>query len=118
MRPRRVAAAAESGHEVPVGFAFAQHFLAIRIERVVDDPFGRVDGVIVLEAEMAKALGDGLEPGALALMIKRVVGIGAVDDFSEQDKRGIAAAILSLPGRLERAFPTVLSELADVPAIT
>src|SRR2546428_3999009 len=35
--------------------ALLDHLLAVGIERVVDDPFGGVEGMIILEAETAKA---------------------------------------------------------------
>src|SRR5262249_50029943 len=91
--------------------AVAHHLLAIRIERVVDDPLRRIERVVVLEAEMPEALGNSLEAGAFRLMIKRVVGIGAVDDLAQQHQRRIAGELEFLQDRLERALLAVMPEL-------
>ena len=37
------------------------HLLAVGIQRIIHNPLGWVDGVVVLQSQMAKALGDGLE---------------------------------------------------------
>src|ERR1700757_5377284 len=72
------------------------HLAAIFVERVVDDPLGGVLLEIVLVAEMPKPFGDGFEAGSLGLAIKRVVGVGAVDDPPEQHKRRIARQLVLL----------------------
>src|SRR6202022_3610711 len=69
-----------STHELSVRLAALHHFLAVGIEAAIDDPFRGVVLVIVLEAEMPEAFGDGFEAGTFRLMIERVVGVGAVDD--------------------------------------
>ena len=68
------------------GLAPLYHFAAIRIERVVYDPFCGVERVVVLVAEMAEAFGHRLEPRSLGLMVERVVGVGAVDNPAKQHK--------------------------------
>src|SRR5262249_3797110 len=98
-------------HEIAVRLSVRNHLFAIRIERVVDDPFGGIERVIVLEAEMAKALGNRLEAGAFGLVIERVFRIGAVDDLAEQDERRVAGELVFLQNRLERAFLAVMAEL-------
>ena len=79
-----------SFHEIAVGLALPDHLLAVGVKGVVDDPFRGIDGVIVLVPEMPKSLGDRFEARSFRLAIKRVVGIGAVDDLSKQDERRIA----------------------------
>ena len=59
------------------------HLFAISIERIVDDPFGCIESMVIFVTEMPKALGDGYEPWPFRLMIKRVVCVGAIDDFSK-----------------------------------
>src|SRR4051812_6236467 len=56
------------------------HFSAIRVKRVINDPLGRIDLVVVLVAETAKALGDRAKPGGFRLLPQRVVRIRAIDD--------------------------------------
>src|SRR5262249_15353037 len=51
-------------HEIAVRLSVGHHLFAIRMERVVDDPFGGIERVIVLETELAKALGNRLEAWA------------------------------------------------------
>jgi len=68
--------------------------LAVGIKRVIDDSFGRVLGVVVLVTEMPKSFSDGFEAGTFGLMVERVVRIGAVDNPSEQNQRGIACQLV------------------------
>ena len=49
--------------------ALSYHLLAIRIERVVDDPFCGIHRVVVFVAEMAKAFSDSFEPWSFGLTI-------------------------------------------------
>src|SRR5262249_41787416 len=122
-RPRRSArsppllASAQAGmtarssvHELPVRFAVAQHLAAIGVERVIDDPFGGVERVVVRKSEMAKAFRDRFETRTFRLPIERVVGIGTVHDLSKQDERRIAGEPVFLQDRLERAFLAVVAE--------
>ena len=76
--------------ESAVALSVAYHLLAVRIERVVDDPLCCIQCVVILEPEMAKALGNGIETGTFGLVIERVVGVGAIDDLPEQHQRRIA----------------------------
>ena len=87
------------------------HLAAIRIKRVVDDPFRGILFVVVLEAEMPKALGDGFEARSLRLVIQGVVGVGAVDDPPEQYQRGIAGQLVLFQDRFERTFLAVMAKL-------
>src|SRR5690349_18915702 len=47
-----------SVREGSVRFALPHHLAAVGVKRVVDDPLGRVELVIVLEAEVTEAFGD------------------------------------------------------------
>src|SRR5215469_6978406 len=49
-------------------------------------------------------------PGPSALVIKRIVGVGSVDDLAEQNQGGIAGQLVFLQDRLERAFLAVVAE--------
>src|SRR5437667_11053009 len=67
--------------------ALTDHLLAVGVERVVDNPLGRIQGVIILEPETPKAFGDRLEPRGLRLVPEGVVRVGAVDDSREMHER-------------------------------
>src|SRR5204863_3565406 len=43
--------------EFTIAFALPHHFLAISIERVVDDPLGGIQRVVVFVSETTKAIG-------------------------------------------------------------
>src|SRR5258707_9869275 len=73
-----------STHEVTMRLAALDHLAAVGIERVIDDPRCGIVFMVVLEAEMPKPFGDGFETWPLRLMVQRVVGIGAIDDPSQQ----------------------------------
>src|SRR2546423_2433785 len=88
--------------------AAPDHFFAIGVESVVDDPLGRIEIMIVFVAEMAEALRNSVQAGAFGLMPKRVVGVGAVDDLPEQHQRRVAVKLVLLDDRLERAFLAVM----------
>src|SRR5713101_5794618 len=68
--------------KVTVGLALAHHFLTIGVERIIHDPLGGVLFVIILEAQVAEALGDRLQSRSLGLVPERVVGIRTVDDLA------------------------------------
>ena len=72
------------------------HRLAISVERVIDDPLGRIERVIVFVAEMPEAFGDRFEARTLRLTIQRVVGIGAVDNVPQQHECGVAGQLVFL----------------------
>jgi hypothetical protein len=44
------------------------HLLAIRVQRLIDDPLCRIDFVIVAKSQMPKSLGDRLQSSSLGLM--------------------------------------------------
>src|SRR5713226_9780020 len=67
-----------SRDKVAVGLALAHHLLTIGVERVIDDPLSRVLLVVILEAQVAEALSDGLEARSLGLVPEGIVGIRAV----------------------------------------
>src|SRR5262252_10322188 len=95
--------------EIAVGLALPDHFLAVGVKGVVDDPLRGIDGVIVLVSEMAKSLGDRLEPWSFGLVMKRIVSVGAVDDLSKQHQRRIFREPVFLQDCLERAFLAVVT---------
>src|SRR5258705_7778800 len=96
-----------SAHEVAVRLAALYHLAAIRIERVIDNPLGRIVFVVILEAEMPKAFGDSFESWSLGLMIQGVIGVGAVDDPPKQHQRRIAGQLVFFQDSLKRAFLAV-----------
>jgi len=97
-----------------VRFAAFHHFLAVSIECVVDDPLGGILFVVILEAEMPESFSHGFETGPLRLMVKRIVGVGAVDDATEQYKCWIGGQLVFLQNRFERTFLAVVAELDNV----
>src|SRR6266513_4352094 len=72
--------------EGSVGFALTHHLLAISIEGVVDNPFGGVLLMVVLETEVTEAFSNRLQPLALRLVPERVISISPIDDLAEQDQ--------------------------------
>src|SRR3974377_289977 len=54
---------------VAVRLALPNHLPTVGVERVVDDPFGRVLCVVILEAEVAEALGNCLKAGSFTRLI-------------------------------------------------
>jgi hypothetical protein len=78
------------------------HLLTVGIEGVVDDPLSAVDLVVVAEAEMAKAFGDGFQARSLRLPPELVVGVRAVDDLAEQRQRRIAGQPVLVEDGLKR----------------
>src|SRR6516162_2817198 len=62
-------------------------------------------------AEMAKTLGDGVQPRSFRLVPKRVVRIRPVDDLGQQDDGRIAPELVFLHQRIERALLPVMAEL-------
>src|SRR5436190_24050914 len=87
-----------------IGLAAPDPLPAVRVEGGVDDPLGRIELVVTLEAEMPEALRDGIQAGAFGLIPQRVVGVGAVHDPAKQDQGRIAVELVLLHDRLERAF--------------
>jgi len=93
-----------------VRFSVTHHFLAIRIERVVNNPLCCIQCVVILESEMPKAFSDGNESWTLGLVIERIVRVGAIDDLPKQHERRIAGKLVFLQDRLERALLAVVPE--------
>src|SRR5258706_12585961 len=69
--------------ERAVGLAPADHLLAVFVEGVVKDPMGGVESVIVLETQMPKSMGDGVEERGFGLVLEGVVGVRGVEDLGE-----------------------------------
>src|SRR3569832_2916106 len=70
--------------EIAIRFSLPHHLLRIGVEGIVDDPFGRIERVVVGIIELAEALGEGFEARTLRLAVEPVVGVGAIDDPAEQ----------------------------------
>src|SRR6266852_3546436 len=87
------------------------HLLAVSIQRVVNNPLGRVDFVIVPEIQMAESFGNGIQPGPLWLVPQRIVRIRAIHNFSKQHQGRIARQIVFLQTGLKRTFLPVVSKL-------
>src|SRR5262249_54289508 len=60
---------------------------------------------------MAEALRDRLEPGRLGLVPERVVRVGPVDDFREENQGRVAIELVLLHQGIEGAFPAVVAEI-------
>src|SRR5271154_7100624 len=93
------------------GLAALHHLAAIRIKRVIYDPLGGVERVVVLVAEMSEAFGHRLESRPFGLMVERVVGVGTIDDPAKQHEGGIARQLVLLENCLERALLAVVTKL-------
>jgi len=78
---------------LPVGFAAANHLLAIGVQSIVYQRLCGDNLMIVLVAEVAEALGDGVQPCCLRLVPEGVVRVGAVNDLGQQNNRGIAVEL-------------------------
>src|SRR5262245_32717897 len=87
--PSKFAWAALELFEFTIRFPRPYHLLAISVKRIINDPFGSIDLVIVLIAEMPKAFGNGLKSRPFRLVIKRVVCVCGIDDLTKEDERGI-----------------------------
>ena len=82
--------------KVAVGFAVTHHLLAVRIEGVVNNPFRSIYRMIVLVTEMPKAFCNGLQSRSFGLLVQGVVGVRAVDDLAQKDKRAIIRQLVFL----------------------
>src|SRR5512136_928286 len=96
--------------ESPLGLPFADHFLAVGIKSVVDDPFCRIDSLIVLIPQMPKPFGNSLEPRTFGLVVKGVIGIGPVYDTGQQEQRWVVIQVIFFDNRLERTFFPMMAE--------
>ena len=97
--------------ECAVRLAATSHFLAIGVQRIIDNPLRGIELVVVLEAEVTKAFSHRVQTGRLGLVPQRVVGVGAVDDLGEKNHRGVSVKLVFLYNRIERAFLAMVPEL-------
>src|SRR5260370_34672169 len=74
--------------------ALPYHLFAVGIERIVNDPLGSIQCVIVLVAEMTKTFCDSLQAGSFGLSIQGIIGVRAIDDLAQQDKRGVVGQLV------------------------
>src|SRR5260370_30319406 len=86
------------------------HLFAIRIKRVKNNPFGRIDFVVVPEVQMAKSLRNGVQARGLRLLPQRIVGIRSIHDLPKQRERGVSRQIVFLQNRLEGTFLAVVPQ--------
>src|SRR5713226_449127 len=70
--------------ESPIRLTALHHLFAVRVERIVNNPLGRVNFVVVLKIQPAKPFRDGVQPRALRLLPQRVVRIRAIHDLPKQ----------------------------------
>src|SRR5438552_2352780 len=91
-----------------VKLALPYHLFAVGVERIVNDPLGSIQCVIVLVAEMTKPFCDSLQAGSFGLSIQGIIGVRAVDDLAQQDKCGVVGQLVFFQDRLERAFLAVM----------
>jgi hypothetical protein len=56
---------------------------AIRVKRVIDNPFGGIEFVVVFESQVSKSLSHSLESCGLGLIPQRIVCIRAIHNLSE-----------------------------------
>src|SRR5258708_10427252 len=64
-----------SSAESPVRLPPLYHLFAVGVERIVNNPLGRIDFVVVPEIKMAKPFRDALQPRALRLLPHRLIVI-------------------------------------------
>src|SRR5215472_8719145 len=95
----------------PLRLAATHHLLAVRVQRVVDNPLPGVDLVIVPEPEMSETFGNSVESRRLRLVPQGIVGISAIDDLGEQRQCGITTEVVFLDDSVERAFFPVVPKL-------
>src|SRR5262249_2942636 len=57
-----------------------------------------------------EAIRNGFKSRPFGLLVKRVVGIGAIDDLAEQHQCGVSGELVLLQDRLERAFLAVVAQ--------
>src|SRR5262249_9938225 len=100
-RPTCVIALVDLRSEIAVVLSLPHHLLAVTVKRVVDDPLGGINRMIVLEAEMPEAFPEAFKARRFGLLIEAIVGVGAVDDLAQQRERGVIAQLVLLQERLE-----------------
>src|SRR6266852_3826332 len=96
--------------ESSVWLSALHHLLAIRVQRIINNPLGCIDFVIVLKIQAAKPFRDGVQPSALRLLPQRVVGVRAIHDLAKQHQRRIRRQTVFLQNRLERTFLAVVTQ--------
>src|SRR5207248_3111043 len=74
------------------------------VEGVVDDPFGGVLLMVILEAQMTKTLGNRLQSWPLGLFPECIVSIRAADNLAQQHQGRITRQVVLLEDGLKRAF--------------
>jgi hypothetical protein len=79
---RRIGTAPTSILEHSIRLALSHHLPAVRIKSIVNDPLRGIERVVILVAETAEAICNCFKSGPFGLMVKRVVGIRAVNDFA------------------------------------
>src|SRR5882757_415552 len=67
------------------------HLLAIRVQRIVNNPLGCIDFVVVLKIQASKPFRDGVQPRALRLLPQRVVGVAPFTILPSNTSAGFAA---------------------------
>src|SRR6266571_6517905 len=72
--------------ERAIGPALADHLLTVGIEGIIDDPLGGVQLVVVPVAQVPEALGNRLQPLSFRLVPERIICIGAIHNFTEQNQ--------------------------------
>src|SRR5467141_5138714 len=94
----------------PVWLSALHHLFAVFVERIVNNPLGRVDFMVALKIQAAKSFRNGVQPRALRLLPQSVVSIRAIDDLPKQHERRILRQIVFLQNRLEGAFLAVVAQ--------
>jgi len=75
--------------EKPRWLSALHHLFAVFVERIVNNPLGRVDFMVALKIQAAKSFRNGVQPRALRLLPQSVVSIRAIDDLPKQHERRI-----------------------------
>src|SRR5260370_13646614 len=96
--------------ECAVGLALTNHGLAVGIEGIVDNPFRRILLMIILVAQMPEAFGNSVESRSFRLMPERIVGISAIDNFSQQYQSRVRGQVILLEDDLKRAGLALVSQ--------
>src|SRR5260221_9796185 len=67
--------------EHPVWFPLAHHLLTIGIESVIDHPLGRIQIMVVLEAQVLKAFSNSFKSCAFGFIPERIIGISSINNY-------------------------------------
>jgi len=106
---RKIARAALGSRELATKLSLPHHLSATGVHRVIDNPFRGVHCMIILVAEMPKALRNGLKPWPFCLMIKRVVCVSTIDNPPEQHERGVGRKLVFFQDCFERTLLAVMA---------